>query len=93
MNHKSWKILSWNVRGLNTDKKWNSIRDHVVESNCDIFCLQETKCSSFDLSFIHQFCPASFDSFEFLASVGASGGTLIVWKGALFSGSLVFQNT
>lgn len=90
MNHRSWKILCWNVRGLNTDKKWNSIHDRVMESNCDTFCLQETKRSSFDLSSIHQFCPASFDSFEFLASMGASSGTLTVWKTTLFYGNLVF---
>lgn len=36
--------------------------------------------------------PPSFDSFEMLPSVGASGGLVTIWKGAVFSGQLVFQN-
>ena len=40
---KSWKVLCWNVRGINSDKKWVFIRDKITESNCDIVCLQETK--------------------------------------------------
>jgi exonuclease III len=78
MNHRTWNILCWNIRGINSDKKWNSIRDRIIENNCDIACFQETKRASFDSSFIHNFCPPSFDSFEYLPSVGASGGSLIV---------------
>jgi len=39
MNHnhnRNWKILSWNVRGINSRDKWNIIRDRIVESECDI---------------------------------------------------------
>jgi len=91
MNNRSWKVLSWNVRGINSDKKWNSIRDKIVESGCDIACLQGTKREHFDANFIRSFCPP-FDCFEFLPSVGASGGSIIIWKGLLFSGFCVFQN-
>lgn len=45
--HKHWKVLCWNVRGLNSDKKWDSIRDKIVKSQCDVICLQETKCEFF----------------------------------------------
>ena len=58
--HKSWKILCWNVRGLNSDKKWNAIRDRISKSNCDIVCLQETKRDNFDISFIKQVLPGWF---------------------------------
>ena len=30
------------MRRLNSDKKWDAIRDKIAESNCDIICLQET---------------------------------------------------
>jgi hypothetical protein len=40
------------VRGLNSEKKWNSIRDKIVESKCDIVFLQETKKEQFDSTFI-----------------------------------------
>jgi hypothetical protein len=91
MNTRSWKILSWNVRGINSDKKWNSIRDCIVESGCDIVCLQETKRAVFDLSFVRFFCPPSFDRFEFLPSVGASGGSIILWKSNFFKATWCFK--
>jgi exonuclease III len=84
--------LSWNVRGINSRDKWNIIRDRIVESECDILCLQETKKDEFDQSFLRNICPPSFDSFEFLPSVGASGGIITIWKGRLFSGELIFNN-
>lgn len=93
-NHtREWKVLCWNVRGLNSDKKWDSIRNKIVESQCDVICLQETKRTSFDIAFVKFFCPTSFDAFEFLPLVGASGGIIVAWKSALFEGHLSFQNS
>ena len=75
MSHnKDWKILNWNVKGLNSDKKWNSVRDKITESKSEIICLQETKKENFDSNFIKNICPPAFDSFEFLPSIGDSGG-------------------
>lgn len=68
------------------------VRGKIIESQCDIICLQETKREHFDAPYVKKFCPAAFDSFVFLPSVGASGGSIIIWKGNLFSGSLIFQN-
>lgn len=64
----------------------------MIERKSEIICLQETKKDSFDLSFIKNICPSDFDSLEFLPSVGASGGILVVWKSSAFWGSLVFRN-
>ena len=91
-HNKSWKILNWNVRGLNSDKKWNSIRDKITESRSEIICLQETKRETLDISFIRNFCPPAYDSFEYLPSIGASGGILVVWMSSSFLGNLVFSN-
>ena len=41
--NRSWNLMSWNVRGLNSKEKWSEIRDKIIEANCDIICLQETK--------------------------------------------------
>jgi exonuclease III len=93
MSHtRTWKILNWNVRGINSDKKWNSIRDKILESGCEIVCIQETKREAFELNFIRKFCPPDFNSFQYLPSVGASRGILVAWKGHLFSGQLAFSN-
>lgn len=52
---RNWKVLCWNVRGINSDEKWNPIRDTIIEANCDVFCFQETKRQSFDTQFIRKF--------------------------------------
>jgi mannosylglycoprotein endo-beta-mannosidase len=41
---------------------------------------------------LHNVCYNCFDKFEFLPSVGASGGILIGWKGHLSSGNKIFSN-
>lgn len=92
VHNRSWRVLDWNVRGLNSDRKCNSIRDKVIESRSEIVCLQETKKDSFDLNFIKNICPSDFDSFVFNPSVGASGGILVTWKSSAFWGNLVFNN-
>jgi hypothetical protein len=80
------------LRGINSEKKWPALSSKIVESGCDIIYLQETKRESFDLDYIKKFCPRKFNKFEFLPSVGASGGLIIIWNGNLFKGDLTFQN-
>lgn len=64
----------------------------MVESSCDIICLQETKKDHFDLNFIKYFCPPIFDSFLFVPSVSASGGIITIWKSSVLDGVLAYQN-
>src|SRR5688572_22551262 len=96
MNHnhskRTWNILCWNVRGINSDKKCNSIRDKIIESHCHMICLQETKREQLDTMFLRKFCPPSFDKFEFSPSQGASGGLAVIWNSRFFDGELVFSN-
>lgn len=40
----------------------------------------------FDISVIKKFAPRRFDSFDFIPSIGVSGGLLVVWIGAFFQG-------
>lgn len=63
-----------------------------MECQCDVICLQETKRDSFDLPFIRKLYPPAFDAFEFLPSVGASGGIITIWKSSMMDGTLSFQN-
>lgn len=41
---------------------------------------------SFEMSFIRKFAPRHFDCFDFIPSVGASGGILVLWNSANFKG-------
>lgn len=91
-NNKSWNILNWNIRGLNAPDKWLALRQKIEERVAGIVCLQEIKRELFDLAYINKFCPQRFNRFEYLPSVGASGGILTAWNGALFTGEMMFQN-
>jgi hypothetical protein len=91
--HRSLKILSHNIRGINSNIKWNSLRNNIMYTNCDIICIQETKKESFDDSYIRRFCNRSFDKFAFGPSIGASGGFLTIWKGSHFDAEVIDQNS
>jgi hypothetical protein len=78
INNRSWHILCWNVRGINSTIKWVVIRSKIQEANFDIICLQETKHEIFEQSYLRNFCPPQYNRFEFNPSVGASGGTIII---------------
>ncbi|XP_066324011.1 uncharacterized protein [Miscanthus floridulus] len=92
-NNRHTKLLFWNVRGINSQEKWDVIRGKIDESACQIVCIQETKRESFDQFYIKKFCPRSLDRFAFFPSVGASGGLLTVWNNSLFDGTLVQANS
>ena len=90
--NRSWNILNWNIRGLNSPDKWLAIRQKIEESVAGVVCIQETKRENFDLAYIHNFCPQRLNKFEFLPSIGASGGILTAWNGSMFTRELLFQN-
>src|SRR3954462_6336832 len=69
-----WKILNWNLRGINSEKKWVALSQKILESECEIICLQETKREDFDDEYIRKFCPKKLNKFDFLPSAGASRG-------------------
>jgi exonuclease III len=89
---RDWKILCWNIRGINSRRKWVSIRSNIHESTCDIGCLQETKRESFDLNYLKNFCPVVFDCFDYVPSEDNSGGIITFWKSSRFIGKRIFQN-
>jgi exonuclease III len=89
-NLHDWKLLCWNITGINSSPKWTAITSKIFERNCDIICLQKTKKEIFDIHYLRKFCPSSFDCFEYIPSQGASGGTIIIWKSSKFSGHAIF---
>jgi hypothetical protein len=83
--------MNWNIRGINSEKKWSALSNKIDECGCDIICLQETKRQSFDHQYLQKLCPRRLSKFAYLPSIGASGGILIVWNDAIFKGELLFQ--
>jgi hypothetical protein len=86
---RTWNILNWNIRGLNSDDKCNAVCSKIEESSCVIYCLQETKRQSFDSSSIKKLAPKRFNKFSYVPSQGASGGILVEWNGAHFTGQVI----
>lgn len=94
MNHNwTWSILSWNIRGINSQQKWDPVRNKILESGVAFVCLQETKRSSFDSSYISKFSPRHLNKFAFSPSTGASRGILVLWNGSLFNGEIIQINS
>jgi hypothetical protein len=55
--NKTWNFLSWNVRGLNAQAKWDHPRCKIPELSATIIGLQEAKRDNFDQPYIPKFCP------------------------------------
>jgi exonuclease III len=91
-NTNNWNIMDWNIRGINSQDRWNDIRQRFDETNCNIICLQETKRENFDQAYLRNFCPKNLNQFAYTPSVGNSGGIITVWNGNLFNGILISQD-
>ncbi|XP_020405790.1 uncharacterized protein [Zea mays] len=74
------KILFWNVRGLNSSVRQDSVRELVDSSQVDVVCVQETKMQNISTRTILSMLGAEFSDYVYLPSTGASGGILITWK-------------
>lgn len=91
-NNRNIKILVWNIRGMNSQEKWDAIRAKISESPCHILCLQETKREHFDSFYLKKLCPRNLDRFYFTPSIGAFGGLITIWNSSMFTASLVQAN-
>jgi len=76
-------ILCWNVRGLNSRARQDTVRTLVTSVKADIVCLQETKMSGISSSVILSMLGSDFTHWIELSAVGASGGILVAWRHSL----------
>lgn len=90
--HRSWNILSWNVRGIDSSDKWLAISNKIEEAGSSVICLQETKRENFNSAYLINFCPRRINKFDNLPSMGASGGLLVAWNDSMFQGECLFKN-
>ena len=63
----------------------------IEECGCAIVCLQKTKRSHFDHSFIRKCFPRRFNKFENVLSDGASSGLIIIWCSTMFSRCVIHR--
>jgi hypothetical protein len=55
----SWKVLCWNIRGINTESKWESIRNKITESSCDVISIKKQRGTILILLILESFVLAS----------------------------------
>ena len=90
--NRSWNILCWNIRGINSQDKWDALHNKIDESSCVVLCLQETKREYFDMSYIRNFAPRRLDKYDFVPSTGFSGSILVVWATDVFDGLVLEEH-
>ena len=72
------KLISWNLRGLNSSGKYRMIKNMIQEGRPQIIFLQETKCNSTTLGSILTKAWSGCHSVAVDAS-GTSKGLAIAW--------------
>ena len=82
--HQNLVILSWNVRGLGQQEKFDVMRDALVQAHPSILCLQETKLHSITAQKCKAFLSQSLDSFHLVPASGSRGGILTAWSSSSF---------
>ena len=74
-----FKILSWNVRGLNDSRKRLIVKNCLREWKCDVICLQETKLSGMDRQMVGNLWSCPYVDWVALDAVQTAGGVVMMW--------------
>ena len=86
-------FLVWNVRGLNSRAKRDSVKSVVVSLKPAVVCLQETKLDSVSDFNILTILGSGFSNFVFNPAHGSRGGILVAWRdGSFVSAASVIKN-
>jgi exonuclease III len=75
----NYNILTWNVKGLNEDRKRLKIRNLLSKWKVDIACFQETKLQMIFNQLVQSLWRCPYKEWCHVASNGASGGILLMW--------------
>jgi exonuclease III len=86
-------FLVWNVRGLNSRAKRDSVKSVVVSLKPAVVCLQETKLDSVSDFNILTILGSGFSNFVFNPAHGSRGGILVAWRdGSFVSAASIIKN-
>ncbi|KAJ9539609.1 hypothetical protein OSB04_026115 [Centaurea solstitialis] len=88
------KIVSWNVRGLGSVSRKAAVKELLFKYRPDVAGFQETKTKNWDPVQLRYICGGgvSLDSFEFVSSIGNSGGLLTCWDSSNFKCSQTLKD-
>lgn len=82
------KIISWNIRGLNSPHKHNLVKNMIRDKNPDIFLIQETKMAKDKVESLNMFKNGGVSGGS---SEGASGGIVTFWNKNNVEGEVLIQ--
>lgn len=78
MAQQSFRLLSWNVRGLNSQIRRDVVRDMVRTTKPTVVCLQQTKLQLISDDIVMQTLGTQFrEHYFFLPADGVKGGILV----------------
>ena len=77
------KLINWNVCGLNSRARQDTVRTLITSCQAEIVCLHETKMSGIPRGCILSLLSSEFSYWMELPSIGASGGILVAWRQGL----------
>jgi len=74
-----FKLLTWNVRGINDSNKRSILKNILREWRCNLVCTQETKLEDVQLSNIRSIGGNQYLDFVALKAQGTAGGIIVMW--------------
>lgn len=83
------KILSWNVRGVNSESKRGIVRTLIQQWGADIYVLVETKLTESKVYVFRQLWQKRWMGEYHLNAIGRSGGIVVMWDKRHWKGELV----
>ena len=76
---RMFRMLSWNVRGINDPRKRDVLKSFLRDWKCDLVCLQETKLEEVSSPDVRSLWENYSVDFAFLKAEGASRGITVMW--------------
>lgn len=84
-----FKLVSWNVRGLNDRGKRSLVKSVMGGWNADIICLQETKFEGDMIEEVRQIWGGRWVKYACLEASGTRGGILLLWDSRIWKGDIL----
>jgi len=84
-----FKLISWNVRGLNDREKRRVVHNLLSGWRADIICLQETKIEGDISKMVKQIWEGRWIRYAYLEASGTRGGILLMWDARAWMGEVL----
>jgi exonuclease III len=76
--------IYWNIKGINSQTRWDDMYKKIAESKCNIICLEETKREHFDHTYLRNSILEHLHIFPMFHLLAISGGLITIKNGSMF---------